>query len=170
MTDHCWALLRFNFAAAIIATDPTLALSTADLPHRPFKIVVPLRPGHTLDYVPRVVGEKLTTKWGDPVVVENRPGAASNIGAEAVFKSPPDGYTLLVTPPGPLAVSQHVYTKLNFDPAQFTPVTVTVRFPFMLIANTTVPDKSLQDLVARAKASPGKITFATPGVSSTPHL
>src|SRR5689334_22715465 len=133
-------------AAAIITAAPTAAQAQADFPNRPIKFVVPVPPGNMLDTIPRIVGEKLTAKWGHPVVVENRPGAASNIGAEAVFKLPPDGYTLLVTPPGPLAVSQHVYTKLNFDPTQFTPVTVTVRFPFLLIANTNVPDKSLQDL------------------------
>src|SRR5436190_7986110 len=95
---------RFVFAAAVIAAAPTAALAQADFPNRPIKFVVPVPPGNMLDTIPRLVGEKLTGKWGHPVVVENRPGAASNIGAEAVFKSPPDGYTLLVTPPGPLAI------------------------------------------------------------------
>src|SRR5215475_10117450 len=157
-------------ATALIAAAPAAAFAQADYPNHAIKFIVPVPPGNMLDSLPRIIGDKLSPRWGQPVIVENRPGAASNIGAEAVFKSPPDGYTLLVTPPGPLAVSQHVYSKLNFDPTQFTPVTVTVRFPFMLIANTNVPDKSLQELVARAKANPGKVTFATPGVSSTPHL
>ena len=174
MNCDCPVLLRPIVIAALIApllaVAPTAALAQADYPSRAIKFVVPVPPGNMLDTIPRLVGEKLTAKWGHPVVVENRPGAASNIGAEAVFKSPPDGYTLMVTPPGPLAISQHVYSKLNFDPTQFTPVTLLVRFPFMLIANTSVPDKSLQDLIARAKANPGKVTFATPGVSSTPHL
>ncbi len=174
MNCDCPVLLRPIVIAVVIplllAVAPTAALAQADYPSRAIKFVVPVPPGNMLDTIPRLVGEKLTAKWGHPVVVENRPGAASNIGAEAVFKSPPDGYTLMVTPPGPLAISQHVYSKLNFDPTQFTPVTLLVRFPFMLIANTSVPDKSLQDLIARAKANPGKVTFATPGVSSTPHL
>jgi len=87
-----------------------------------------------------------------------------------VFKSPPDGYTLLVSPPGPLAISQHVYTRLGFDPSQFIPVSELVRFPFLLIANNDFPVSNLQELIARAKANPDKVTFATPGVSSTPHL
>ena len=163
-------LLQSILVAALVAAAPGAALAQADYPSHTIKFVVPVPPGNMLDTIPRLLGEKLTAKWGHPVIVENRPGAASNLGAEAVFKSPPDGYTLLVTPPGPLAISQHVYAKLGFDPTQFTPVSVLVRFPFMLIANTQVPDATLQDLVARAKADPGKITFATPGVSSTPHL
>src|SRR5262249_47770177 len=143
------------FAAALVAT-PSVALAQAGYPSPTLKFVGPVAPGNMPGTLPRLPGEKTTAKWGHPVIVENRPGAASNLGAEAVFKSPPDGYTLLVTPPGPLAISQHVYTKLGFDPTQFTPVSVLVRFPFMLIANTQVPDASLQDLVARAKADPRK--------------
>jgi tripartite-type tricarboxylate transporter receptor subunit TctC len=123
-----------------------------------------------LDAMPRIIGDKLSPRWNQPVIVENRPGAASNLGTEMVFKSPPDGYTLLVTPPGPLAISQHVYTKLGFDPSQFVPVSELVRFPFLLIANNNFPVSNLQELIARAKANPDKVTFATPGVSSTPHL
>jgi tripartite-type tricarboxylate transporter receptor subunit TctC len=154
--------------AALLAAAPSAALAQADYPNRTIKFVVPVPPGNMLDSMPRILGDKLSPRWGQPVIVENRPGAASNLGAEAVFKSPPDGYTLLVTPPGPLAVSQHVYSKLGFDPPQFVPVTVLVRFPFLLIANPKVPDSSLQDLITRAKAN--QVTFGTPGVSSTPHL
>ena len=157
-------------AAALLAAAPAAAFAQADYPNRTIKFVVPVPPGNMLDTMPRLIGEKLTAKWGQPVIVENKPGAASNIGAEAVFKSEPDGYTLLVTPPGPLAISQHVYSKLGFDPAQFTPVSVLIRFPFLLIANPKFPVSNLQELIARAKANPDKVTFATPGVSSTPHL
>ena len=85
--------------------------------------------------MPRIIGEKLSARWGQPVIVENRPGAASNLGSEAVAKSEPDGYTLLVSPPGPLAVSQHVYPKLGFDPTAFVPVTTLIQFPFILVVN-----------------------------------
>src|SRR5215813_14527658 len=162
-------LVRVIFAAALLAT-PSAALAQADYPSHTIKFVVPVPPGNMLDTIPRLLGEKLTAKWGHPVIVENRPGAASNLGTETVFKSPPDGYTLLVSPPGPLAISQHVYTKLGFDPSQFVAVSELVRFPFLLIANPKFPVSSLGELITRAKANPDKITFATPGVSSTPHL
>src|SRR5215475_4195333 len=106
-------------ATALIAAAPTTVLAQADYPSHTIKFVVPVPPGNMLDTMPRILGDKLTPRWGHPVIVENRPGAASNLGTEFVFKSPPDGYTLLVTPPGPLAVSQHVYAKLGFDPMQF---------------------------------------------------
>ena len=157
-------------ATALIAAAPTTAFAQADYPNHAVKFVVPVPPGNMLDSMPRIIGDKLSPRWNQPVIVENRPGAASNLGSEAVFKSPPDGYTLLVTPPGPLSVSQHVYTRLAFDPTQFVPVSVLVRFPFLLLANPRTPDSNLQELIARVKANPDKVTFATAGVSSTPHL
>src|ERR1043166_125738 len=161
---------REVLATALLAAAPVTAYAQAGYPSRPLKFIVPVPPGNMLDTMPRLIGEKLTAKWGQPAVVENKPGAASNIGAEAVFKADPDGYTLLVTPPGPLAISQHVYTKRGFDPAQFTPVSTLIRFPFFITAHPNFPASNLQDLIARAKANPDKVTFATPGVSSTPHL
>ena len=157
-------------ATALIVAAPATVLAQADYPNHAIKFVVPVPPGNMLDAMPRIIGDKLSPRWNQPVIVENRPGAASNLGTEMVFKSPPDGYTLLVTPPGPLAISQHVYTKLGFDPSQFVPISELVRFPFLLIANNNFPVSNLQELVARAKANPDKVTFATPGVSSTPHL
>jgi tripartite-type tricarboxylate transporter receptor subunit TctC len=161
-----WPLL----VAAVLAMAPSALHAQADYPNHAIKFVVPVPPGNMLDAMPRIIGDKLSPRWNQPVIVENRPGAASNLGTEMVFKSPPDGYTLLVSPPGPLAISQHVYTKLAFDPAQFVPVSELVRFPFLLIANNDFPVSNLQELIARAKANPDKVTFATPGVSSTPHL
>jgi tripartite-type tricarboxylate transporter receptor subunit TctC len=157
-------------ATALIAAAPTRVFAQADYPNHAIKFVVPVPPGNMLDAMPRIIGDKLSSRWNQPVIVENRPGAASNLGSEVVFKSPPDGYTLLVSPPGPLAISQHVYTKLGFDPSQFVPVSELVRFPFLLIANNNFPVSSLGELITRAKANPDKVTFATPGVSSTPHL
>ncbi len=157
-------------ATALIAAAPATAFAQADYPNHAIKFIVPVPPGNMLDAMPRIIGDKLSPRWNQPVIVENRPGAASNLGTEMVFKSPPDGYTLLVSPPGPLAISQHVYTKLGFDRSQFVPVSELVRFPFLLIANNDFPVSNLQELIARAKANPDKVTFATPGVSSTPHL
>jgi tripartite-type tricarboxylate transporter receptor subunit TctC len=157
-------------ATALVAVAPTTVFAQADYPNHAIKFIVPVPPGNMLDAMPRIIGDKLSPRWNQPVIVENRPGAASNLGTEMVFKSPPDGYTLLVSPPGPLAISQHVYTRLGFDPSQFVPVSELVRFPFLLIANNDFPVSNLAELIARAKANPDKVTFATPGVSSTPHL
>ena len=157
-------------ATALAVAATTTAIAQADFPRRAVKFVVPVPPGNMLDSMPRIIGEKLSARWGQPVVVENRPGAASNLGSEVVAKSDPDGHTLLVSPPGPLAVSQHVYPKLGFDPMAFVPVTTLIQFPFILIVNAKLPVSSFAELIARAKANPSKVTFGSPGVSSTPHL
>jgi tripartite-type tricarboxylate transporter receptor subunit TctC len=171
MTDFTAHALRFAIlVAALAAVAPTTAIAQSDFPRRAVKFVVPVPPGNMLDSMPRIIGDKLAMRWNQPVIVENRPGAASNLGAEAVWKSEPDGYTLLVTPPGPLVVSQHVYPKLGFDPATFVPVSTLIRFPFILVGNPKLPVSNLAELIARAKANPGKVTFGSPGVSSTPHL
>lgn len=161
---------RACLAAALIAVVPATAVAQTDFPRRTVKFVVPVPPGNMLDSMPRIIGEKLSARWSQPVIVENRPGAASNLGTEAVAKSEPDGYTLLVSPPGPLVVSQHVYPKLGFDPAAFVPVSTLIRFPFILVVNAKLPVSNFAELIARAKANPGKVTFGSPGVSSTPHL
>src|SRR3954454_8102975 len=93
-----------------------------DYPTRPVKIIVPFPAGGTADVMPRVVGDWLSRKWGQPVVIENKTGAAGNIGAEAAYRAEPDGYTLLSAPPPPLVVNQNLYPKLGFDPTQFVPI------------------------------------------------
>jgi len=123
-----------------------------------------------LDVVPRIIAEKLSSKWGIAVIIENRPGATQNLGAEVVAKSEPDGYTLLASPPGPLVVSQHLRSKLNFDPSTFVPVSVMVKLPTALVVNPKVPASNLQDFLAYARANPSKLTFGSPGAGSTPHL
>jgi tripartite-type tricarboxylate transporter receptor subunit TctC len=152
---------------AVTATRPAAA---EDYPNRAIKIVVPVPPGPLLDIVPRIIGEKLSSKWGVPVIIENRPGAAQNLGAEVVAKSAPDGYTLFASPPGPLVVSQHLRSKLNFDPAAFVPVSLMVELPTVLVVNPKVPASNLRDFIAYAKANPGKLTYGSPGAGSTPHL
>jgi tripartite-type tricarboxylate transporter receptor subunit TctC len=156
--------------AALICLTALPAFAQTDFPRRAVKFVVPVPPGNMLDSMPRIIGERLSMRWSQPVIVENRPGAASNLGTEAVFKSEPDGYTLLVSPPGPLSVSQYVYPKLGFDPAAFVPVSTLIEFPFILVVNARAPVSTLTEFIARAKANPGKVSFGSPGVSSTPHL
>jgi tripartite-type tricarboxylate transporter receptor subunit TctC len=156
-------------AALLWAVSP-VAFAQSDYPSRPIKIVVPLPPGPVADLVPRLIAEKLAARWGQPVIIENRPGAALNIGAEAVARAEPDGYTLLATPPGPLVVSQHFFPKLAFDPRTFVPVSIMVNVPAVLVANPKVPVSTFAQLVAYAKSNPGKLSYGSPGTGNTPQL
>jgi len=139
-------------------------------PSRTVKIVVPLPPGATADILPRIIADKLTLKWAHPVIIENRPGAAQNLGAEIVAKADPDGYTLLATPQGPLVISQHFYPKLGFDPEAFVPVTIMGTLSSTLVVNPKVPASTLRELIAFAEANPNKLSYASPGTGSPPHL
>jgi tripartite-type tricarboxylate transporter receptor subunit TctC len=113
---------RRRFVAGLLAVSAGTANAQGSYPSRTVKIVVPVPPGPILDTLPRIVAEKLAAAWGQPVIIENRPGAAQNLGAEVVAKSSPDGYTLLATPAGPLTISQHLFPKLGFEPDAFVQV------------------------------------------------
>jgi tripartite-type tricarboxylate transporter receptor subunit TctC len=157
-------------AAALLAAISADAFAQGAYPSRTIKIVVPLPAGPVADMVPRVVAQKLGAKWGQAVIIENRPGASLNIGAEAVAKAEPDGYTLLATPPGPLVVSQHFFPNLAFDPTAFVPVTVMVKVPAVVVVNPSVPVSNLQELIAFAKANQNKLSYGSPGLGNTPQL
>jgi tripartite-type tricarboxylate transporter receptor subunit TctC len=163
-------LAALLLAAAPLAAAPLATAAAQTYPSRTVKIVVPIPPGAALDLLPRILADKLTPRWGQPVIIENRPGAASNLGAEVVFKSPPDGYALLASPPNPLVISHSFDPKLSFDPTGFAPISIFATQPFVLLVNPKVPANSLQELIAYAKANPGKLNFATPGTGSAPHL
>ena len=154
--------------AAMLAALPQA--DAQDYPSRPVKIIVPFPAGGTADVMPRVIGEWLSRKWGQPVVVENRTGAAGNIGAEAVAKAEPDGYTLLSAPPPPLVINQNLYPKLGFDPSEFVPIVIMGRVPNALVVNPKLPLNSVAEVIAYAKANPGKLTSATQGNGTTSHL
>ena len=154
--------------AAMLAVLPQA--DAQDYPSRPVKIIVPFPAGGTADVMPRVIGEWLSRKWGQPVVVENRTGAAGNIGAEAVAKAEPDGYTLLSAPPPPLVINQNLYPKLGFDPNEFVPIVIMGRVPNALVVNPKLPLNSVAEVIAYAKANPGKLTSATQGNGTTSHL
>ncbi|MEA2837759.1 MAG: hypothetical protein QOD89_2309 [Bradyrhizobium sp.] len=140
-------------------------------PDRTVKIIVPFPAGGTADAVPRLVGEWLSRKWGQPVVIENRTGAAGNIGAEAAWRSAPDGYTLLSAPPPPLVINQSLYPKLAFDPGKFEPIVVMAQVPNALIVNpNNVKASSLAELVEYLQKNPDKVTAATQGNGTTSHL
>jgi tripartite-type tricarboxylate transporter receptor subunit TctC len=142
-----------------------------EYPDRAVKIVVPFPAGGTADAVPRIIGDWLSRKWGQPVIIENRPGAAGNIGAELVYRSPPDGYTLLCAPPPPLVINQNLYPKLGFDPTKFEPIVVTAQVPNALIVNpSNIKASSLTELIEYLRSNPGKVTSATQGNGTTSHL
>jgi tripartite-type tricarboxylate transporter receptor subunit TctC len=163
-------IIRQFIGAVLLVAAPAGALAQDNYPSRMIKIIVPVPPGASVDILPRIVAEKLAARWGQPVIVENRLGGALNIGAEAVAKAEPDGYTLLATPPPPLAINQSLYPKLGFDPNAFVPVTVIAAISNVLVANPKVPFSTIQGLIAFAKANPGKLTYASSGAGSTPHL
>jgi tripartite-type tricarboxylate transporter receptor subunit TctC len=161
--------LRALLAAAVLAAGIGAAPGQ-DFPNRPVRIIVPFPAGGTADIVPRVVGDALSRKWGQPVIIENRTGAGGNIGAEAAFKAEPDGYTLLSAPPPPLVINQNLYPKLNFDPAQFVPIVVMVRVPNSLVVTPKFSARRVAEVIAQARADPGKVTSATQGNGTTSHL
>jgi tripartite-type tricarboxylate transporter receptor subunit TctC len=161
-------------AIALSVLAASFAMSTTvpaqDYPNRAVKIIVPFPAGGTADAMPRVVADYLTRKWGQPVVIENRSGAGGNVGAEAAYKSEPDGYTLLSAPPPPLVINHNLYPKLGFDPLKFEPIAVMGLVPNALLTNPGFPPKSVAEVIAYAKANPGKIISATQGNGTTSHL
>ena len=141
-----------------------------DYPNRPIKIVVCVPAGGGVDTVARVVAKELQEKLGQPVVVGNRAGAAGNIGADFVFHSKPDGYTLLAAQPAPLTVNPMLYKDMSFDPTKFVPVGIMTSAPNVLMVRSNFPAKAAQEFMAYAKANPGKINFGSQGIGTTSHL
>jgi len=143
----------------------------AQYPTRPVHIVVPYPAGGAVDAFARVLTQQLSELWGQQVVVDNRPGASTMIGAEQVAKSPPDGYTLLLTAELTLVIVPHLYEKIPYDPLRdFTPIVALVSATQALVANPSLPVKTVKDLVALAKAKPGQLTYGSFGNGSTGHL
>ncbi len=156
-------------ALAIVLGIATRAQAN-DYPSHPVKIIVPFPAGGTADVMPRIFTDWLSSKWGHPIVIENRSGAGGNVGAEAVARAEPDGYTLLAAPPPPLVINQNLYPKLGFDPSQFSPIIVLGRVPNALVVNPKRSENSVAELIAAAKTDPGKLTCATQGNGTTSHL
>ncbi|MDQ8729348.1 tripartite tricarboxylate transporter substrate binding protein [Bradyrhizobium sp. LHD-71] len=156
-------------ACAMVVAAPTLAQAWPD---RPVKVIVPFPAGGSNDVVARIFAKVLGEKLGQPFVIENRAGANGNLGAAAVAAAPPDGYTLLFTSTGPLVYNKVIYkSSMTFDPAKdFTPIVEVAKIPLIIASNLTLPAKSFQEMVAYAKANPGKVTFASPGNGSMGHL
>ncbi|HLB13416.1 MAG TPA: tripartite tricarboxylate transporter substrate binding protein [Burkholderiales bacterium] len=163
---------RFAFAwVALAAMSGAFAQDpAAGYPAKPIRIVVPFPAGGSADLMPRAFAERLAAKWGQPVVVDNRPGAAGNIGAELVFKAEPDGYTLLSAPPPPLVINASLYPKLAFDPSQFTPVALIGSIPNVMLVHPKVTATSVTEFIALARANPDRFNYASQGSGTTSHL
>ena len=143
---------------------------TRAFPDKPIRIVVPYAPGGYTDIVARLVANKMTEKLGQPVVVENKAGASTIVGADHVAKSPADGYTLLMAVTTTLSTNQFMFKKLPYKTADFTPVALTGLTPFILVAHPSVPANNVKELVALAKAKPGSLNVATLGVGASTQL
>jgi len=140
-------------------------------PNRAVKIIVPFPAGGTADAIPRLVADWLSRQWAQPVIIENRTGAAGNIGAEFAYRSAPDGYTLLASPPPPLVINQNLYPQLGYDPTRFEPIVVIAHVPNALIVNpNSVRASSVAELVEYLQENPEKVTAATQGNGTTSHL
>jgi tripartite-type tricarboxylate transporter receptor subunit TctC len=157
-------------AAAALA-GPAFAQDAApQYPTKPIRMIVNFPAGGTVDALARAVGDKLAQRWGKPVIVDNRPGAGGNIGAQLVASADGDGYTLLATPPGPLSINEYLYKQLAYDPAKLEPVVLLAGVPNAITARRDFPANSLKELIAYVKAHPGKVTYGSQGNGSTSHL
>ncbi|KQT13709.1 hypothetical protein ASG30_19850 [Ramlibacter sp. Leaf400] len=151
-------------------TAPAAGTQTSAWPNKPVKILFGFPAASATDVIARAVGQKLSDKWGQPVVIENRPGAGGNLGSELAARAPADGYTIFF---GTVAnaISTTLYTKLNYDYLKdFTPITLVATTPLVLVANPTVPVKNVNELIAHAKAHPGELNFGSGGVGTSNHL
>jgi tripartite-type tricarboxylate transporter receptor subunit TctC len=164
------ALVTLAALATIAVGAPPVRAADAPYPSRPIRLVVPFAPGGSSDALGRLVGQKLGARLGQPVVVENKPGAGTTIGAAEVAKSPADGYTLLLAP-APFVISALMYANLPYDATRdFTGVALLATSPLIITANVALPASTPQELIALAKAKPGELTYGSPGNGSVPHL
>jgi tripartite-type tricarboxylate transporter receptor subunit TctC len=167
-------LAVFQLTTAVLAasTVPGIAGAQASYPTKPIRIIVPYTAGGGVDTVARLLGEKLREGLGQPTIVDNKPGASGMIGAQAAAKAAPDGYTVLLAAAGEIAVNPHLYQKqMAYDPEKdLAPISLVVKIPNVLVVNPDVPAKTTAELVAHAKANPGKLTYSSSGVGNPQHL
>ena len=158
-------------AGLVLSLPASPAVAETPYPSKPIRLVVPFPAGGPLDAVARAIGQKLSIAWGQPVVVDNRPGAGGNIGADLVAKSAPDGYTILEGALSTHAVNVSLYSKMPYDPIKdFAPITLVAITPNVLVLNPSVPANSVAELISYAKANPGKLAFGSGSNGSAGHL
>lgn len=164
-------LVAWTLTASLLAT-PAIAQTdpAADYPNRFVRIVVAVEPGGGVDTVTRLLAEQVKGSLGQPFVIENRGGAAGNVGAQAVFQSKPDGYTLLASSLSPITITGLLRRNLAFEPAAFEPIVIMSRIPNVLVVRQNFPAKSVAELLTHAKANAGKVSYASPGVGTAAQL
>jgi tripartite-type tricarboxylate transporter receptor subunit TctC len=153
--------------AAAAALAPAARAET--WPTRPVRLLVPFAPGGSTDVTARLVGDQLTRAWGQTVVVENKPGAGTHLATDLVAKSAPDGYTMLITA-ATMPIGRSLYRSLPYEISDLAPVSMVVTFPLLILTPPNSPLRSVADIIARAKAEPGKLSYGSPGQGTTPHL
>ena len=164
-------LAVFTMAALVTAAVSLSANAQTSFPAKPVRIIVPFGPGGAADALPRLLATPLTGMWGQPVIVDNRPGAAGNIGMELGAKAAPDGYTLTSAPVGNLAINPHLYSKLAFDVLRdLTAITLVGSVQNVLVVHPSIPARSVKELIALIKARPGELTFGSGGVGTQAHI
>lgn len=165
-------LLRQLVALALVTTGLAPALSGAQAyPSKPVRLIVPFPPGGGVDFIGRIVGQKLAERLGQQVTIDNRAGANGIVGLEALKSAPPDGYTIAAASAGPLAVNPFIYKKLPHDTLRdFTHIANMVNFPLLLVAHPSLPVKNVKELIALARSRPGEISYSSPGSGNSGHL
>ena len=164
-------MVAITLAVVIVGSAAATTAWAQAYPTKPVKLVVPFPPGGSLDITGRLLAQKLTETWGQPVVVENKPGAGGNIGADLVAKSPPDGYTILLGALSTHAVNPNLYAKMPYDAVKdFAPITLIAITPNVLVVNAASPVNNVREFIAYAKANPGKLAFGSGSNGSAGHL
>jgi tripartite-type tricarboxylate transporter receptor subunit TctC len=162
---------RLGLLVLALAAVAPVGATAQNYPDRTVRVIVPYTPGGGTDTVARAISQRLSAKWGQPVIVENRPGAGTSLGADAVAKSVPDGYTLLFTDSASFVINPHIYAKLPLDPLKdLEPIALAVRLAPVLAVANDAPGNTIPELIAYGKANPGVMTYATPGVGSYTHV
>ena len=164
------SLVRAVAALLAVTAIPLCAQAQGTFPTRSVKFIVPFPAGGINDVLARIVGDKLQAKWGQPIIVEQKTGAGGNIGADLASHADPDGYTLLLAPPGPLSVNQTLYKHLTYKPEEFVPITVIGAVPNVAIVRKDLPVNTLAELTEYVKNNAGKVVFGSQGNGATPHL
>jgi tripartite-type tricarboxylate transporter receptor subunit TctC len=160
--------LVLSFGAAL-ALGSAATASAADFPDHPIRVIVSVPAGGGVDTVTRIVTDKMRAALGQPLVVENKPGVSGSLAAETIFKAEPDGYTLLASQPAPITTAAFLYKSLNYDPAQLVAIAIMSHVPNVVLVRKDFPAKTVAELIAYAKANPGKINYASQGIGTTSH-